>query len=193
MTLTHDYAATTRRAESVITDALDSWKNGLNAVTAPFQAFPTARQFPKFDAVEAVELQFQFIQRVVEVNYGYARQLAEATNTVTDAVRQHIEGLNSAVIEQFQSVSEATQSAVEHLEESVRETADEVERSERAARQKAAKAEREQRKQARNAAREPFLSLTKSELSDEAAKRNLPKTGTVNELIDRLAEDPADK
>ncbi len=41
MTLTQDYAATARRAESIITEALDAWKNGLNAMTAPLQAFPT--------------------------------------------------------------------------------------------------------------------------------------------------------
>jgi tRNA uridine 5-carbamoylmethylation protein Kti12 len=185
MTLTHDYAATTRRAESVLTDALDNWKNGLNAITAPLQAFPSNGSlptFPQFDAAEAVELQFQFVKRVVDVNYGYARQLAEATNTVTDAVRQHIEGLSSAVLEQLQSVSEATQSAVDTLEDSVRETADEAE-----------KAEREQRKAARDAAREHYRSLTKNELSDEAAKRNLRKTGTVDELVERLVADDTSK
>jgi hypothetical protein len=178
MTLTQDFAATTRRAESFLNDALDNWKNGLDAFSTPLQAFPTTGTFPKFDAAEAVELQFKFIQRVVDVNYGYALKLAEATNTVTGAVREHIEGLNTAVFEQLQSVSEATQSVVENLEDSVRETADEAE-----------KAERDQRRQARNAAREHYRSLTKNELSDEAGKRNLRKTGTVDELVERLVED----
>jgi len=190
MTLTQDYADTARRAESVFTDTLETWKNGLDAFTAPVQAFvPSTGTFPQFDAAEAVELQFKFIKRVVEVNYEYARQLAEASNTVSGAVRQHIEGLSTAVFEQVQSVAEATQGVVEDLEESVRETADEVERVQREALQASEKVEREQRKQARNAAREHYRSLTKNELVDEAAKRNLRKTGTVDELIDRLVED----
>jgi hypothetical protein len=92
MTQTHDFVTTTRRAESLFTEALDDWKNGLGALTAPFQALPSAGNFPQFDAAEAVELQFNFIKRAVDVNYGYARQLAEATNTVTCAARERIEG-----------------------------------------------------------------------------------------------------
>jgi hypothetical protein len=193
MTLTQDYAATTRRAESVLTDALGFWKNGLNTFTAPLQAFPSTSTFPQFDAAEAVELQFRFIKRVTDVNHGYATQLAEATNTVAGAVRQHIEGLNSAMFEQLQSVSEATQNAVGTLEASVRDTADETERVQRQARAEAEKAEREQQRQARKSAREHYRSLSKSELADEAAKRNLPKTGTIDELVDRLVEDDTAK
>jgi ABC-type transporter Mla subunit MlaD len=199
MTLTHDYAEATRRAESVFSGALDTWRTGVNAFNAPMQAMPSTYAFPQFDAAEAVELQFKFINRVVNVNHEYAVQLAEAANTVAGAFRQHLEGLNTAVLEQFQGVSEATQTVIAELEDSVRETADEVERVQREAqegadqaareaRQEAEKAEREQRRQARSAAREHFRSLTKNELSAEAAKRNLTKTGTVDELVDRLVE-----
>jgi hypothetical protein len=189
MTLTQDFAASTRRAESVLTEVLDSWKNGLNAFTTPLQAFPSTDSFPRFDAAEAVELQFKFIKRITDVNYEYARQLADATNTVTGAVREHIDGLNSAMIEQFQSVSGVAQSAVDTFEDSVRQTADEVQRVQREAQQQVEKAERDQRRQARNAAREQYTSLTKNQLAEEAAKRNLPKTGTVDELVDRLVKD----
>ena len=40
--------------------------------------------------------------------------------------------------------------------------------------------------QAREAAREPYEGLTKVELSDRLAERGLPKTGNVDELIERL-------
>ncbi len=233
MALTNDYAANTRRAESVLTDALDNWKSGLNTLTAPFQAVPTTPTFPQFDVAEALERQVKFMQQVIDVNVGYARQLAEATNTVTGAVRQHIEGLNTAVLKQVQSVSEATQGTVETLEESVRETADEVEQAQREAREQAERAQREQREQAakaereerqrvakaerekreqaeqaerekrqqaqkaerekRQQVREHYRSLNKNELSEEAAKRNLPKTGTVDELVDRLVQDVTSK
>ena len=196
MTVTNDHAATTtRRAESVVTTALENWKNGLNAVTAPFQAVPTVGAFPQFDVAEAIERQIKVIQQLIDVNAGYARQLAEATNTVTGAVRAHIEGLNTVMVQQVTSVSELTQSNVETLEESVQETADQAERIQREARERAAKVEREQRQLAQKAAREQrqqtrerYRSLNKNELSDEAAKRNLPKTGTIDELVERLVE-----
>ncbi len=47
-------------------------------------------------------------------------------------------------------------------------------------------AEREQARQARQQARERYEGLTKAELSDELAERELPKTRTVEELIERL-------
>ena len=135
MTLPTDYTATTRRAESVLTGALDNWKNSLNAVTAPLQALPTVGNFPQVDAAEALERQLKFLQQVIEVNYGYARQLAEATDTVSDAVRQHIEGLNTALLEQVKNVSETTQRNVESLEETLHETADQAERLQRETRE----------------------------------------------------------
>jgi hypothetical protein len=37
-------------------------------------------------------------------------------------------------------------------------------------------------------AREPYEGRTKAELSEELAQRGLPKTGNVNDLIDRLVD-----
>jgi len=156
MTSIDSYATTARHAESLFTDALDTWKNGLTVFAAPLQAIPgngNLRNLPQFDAAEAVELQFKVVRRVIDVNHGYARQLAEATNTVSDAVRQHVEGLNSAVLEQLQSVSQASESAVDTLEESVRGTANKTVRVQREASQTVEKAEPDQRKAARDAAR----------------------------------------
>jgi hypothetical protein len=204
MTLTHDDATTTRRAESVFTDALEAWRNGLYAMTAPLQAFPTSPTFPQFDLSEAVERQFTFIQKLVDVNHGYAVELAQASNTVAGAVRKHIEGLNAAVLEQVQSASELAQGTVESFEESVRESSDEFTRAQREAREQveqvereaaaeAQKAERNEVREARKSAREHYRNLTRSQLADEAEKRNLPKTGTVDALVDRLVEDDTNK
>ena len=57
-----------------------------------------------------------------------------------------------------------------------------------AERDKARKAEREQARQAHDQARERYEGLTKAELSDQLAERNLPKTGNVDELTQRLIE-----
>ena len=48
--------------------------------------------------------------------------------------------------------------------------------------------EREQARQAHQRARERYEGLTKAELSKQLAERDLPESGTVNELIERLVE-----
>jgi hypothetical protein len=52
----------------------------------------------------------------------------------------------------------------------------------------ARKAEREQARHAHDKARERYEGLTKAELSDRLDQRNLPKTGNVDELVERLVE-----
>src|SRR3954469_21549718 len=203
-----DFAANARRAESVLTSALDTWKTGLDSVTNQFRAFPSVGNLPQFDATEAVERQFAFIQQIVELNHQYARQLAEVANTLTGATSQQIESVSGAVRDQIQSVAETARGNVDQFEQTVRDTADQAEQTQREAREQAeeaqrqqvsdaAKAERQERKQAQDQARERYQSLTKSELADEAGKRNLPKTGNVDELgARRVADDtkypPAD-
>jgi len=200
MTVTYNYADTTRRAESVLSNAVDTWKNGLNNWTAPFQSIPSTPQFPQFDVAEVVERQVNVVQHFVDVNAEYARQLAGAGNTVSGAVRQHLEGLSSVWFNQVQSVSEVLQGTVETFEENVRDNADQAEQVQREQEEKAEQAEREERQAAQKAEREKraqvrehYRSLTKNELSEEAAKRNLPKTGTVDELVDRLVQSVTSK
>jgi len=197
MTVTDNYAANTRRTQSVLTNALDGWKNGLNSWTAPFQVLPAT---PQFDVAEVLERQVKVLQQFIDVNVEYARQLAEAGNTVSGAIRQHIDGLSSVAFNQIRTVSETLQGTVETFEESVRETAEQVEQAQREQAEKAEQEEREKRQQAqkverekRQQVREHYRDLTKNELSEEAAKRNLPKTGTVDELVDRLVQDVTSK
>ena len=52
----------------------------------------------------------------------------------------------------------------------------------------ARQAEREQARQAHERARQPYEGLSKAQLSDLLAKRDLPKTGNIDELIERLVE-----
>jgi hypothetical protein len=184
-----DYAANARRAESVLTTAMDSWKNGLDSVTNQFRAFPSVGNLPHVDATEAVERQFAFIQQIVELNHQYARQLAEVANTLTGATRQQIESVSGAVRDQVQSVAETARGNVDKLEQTQREAREQAEEAERQQERDAVKAERQERKQAEDRARERYQSLNKTELADEAGKRNLPKTGTVDELVDRLVAD----
>src|SRR4051794_35469199 len=194
-----DYAGTTRRGENLLTSTLQSWKSGVSTVADQFRAFPTLTTFPQFDATNGVERQFAVLKRVVDLNHEYARSLAEAATTLTGVTRQQIESVSSAVREQVQGVSDAARSGVDTLERTARDQAQQAERVEAEAREaaeeaqrqqarEAARVERQQAKEAHDQARERYQGLIKNELSDEAGERGLPKTGTVDELVERLVE-----
>jgi len=70
----------------------------------------------------------------------------------------------------------------------VREQAELAGKAEKEMVREARKAEREQARHAHDTARERYEGLTKAELSDLLDKRDLPKTGNVDELIERLVE-----
>jgi F0F1-type ATP synthase membrane subunit b/b' len=188
MTSATDFAATTRNAQTAFTTTLDSWKDGLTSVADQFRAIPSVGTLPQVDVTEAVERQFAFIQQIVDLNHQYARQLAEVANTLTGATRSQIESVGSVVRDQIASASDVARTGADKVEDAAREQADKAEQAEREQAREAAKAERQEQKQAADKARERYENLTKAELSEQAAKRDLPKTGTVDELVARLVE-----
>ena len=68
------------------------------------------------------------------------------------------------------------------------EQAEQAEQAQQELAREARRLERAQARQAHQQARERYEGLTKAELSNLLAKRGLPKTGNVNELIERLVE-----
>ena len=65
---------------------------------------------------------------------------------------------------------------------------EQAEQAEKEMVREARKADREQARRAHDKARQRYEGLTKAELSDLLDKRDLPKTGNVDELIERLVE-----
>jgi hypothetical protein len=160
----------------------------VSSVTEQFRAFPTIGNLPQVDVTEAVERQFAFIQQIVDLNHQYARQLAEVANTLTGATRSQLESVGSVVRNQVASISDVARTGADTVEQAAQEQADQAEQAERQQARDAAKAERAERKEAHDKAAERYEGLTKAELSEQAAKRDLPKTGTVDELVARLVE-----
>ena len=76
----------------------------------------------------------------------------------------------------------------EKAEQAALEQAEKAEQAEQELARQTRQAEREQARRAHKRARERYEGLTKAELSDQLAKRELPKTGNVDELIERLVE-----
>jgi hypothetical protein len=114
------------------------------------------------------------VQRTVDLNRDLAVKWAEAASALPGVVREHAEAAGEVVRDK---ATTAEQAAHEHAERATHELARE-----------ARKIEREQARKARAIARERYEGLTKAELSDLLAQRGLPKSGNVDQLIERLVE-----
>ena len=120
MTAATDSTATASNAQAALTTTLDRWKDGVSSVTEQFRSLPTIGNLPKVDLAEAVERQFAFIQRLVDLNHSYARQLAEVANTLTGATRSQLESVGNVVRDQVTSVSDVARTAADTAEKAVR-------------------------------------------------------------------------
>jgi hypothetical protein len=114
---------------------------------------------PQVNLVPVVERYFELVQRTVDISRDLTLKWAQAAGTLSGAAR-----------EQAESVADKAGQAGQDLAREAR------------------KVEREQARRAHDQARERYQGQTKAELSDQLEKRDLPKTGTVDELVERLVE-----
>ena len=129
---------------------------------------------PQVDLVPVVERYFEFVQRTVDISRDLTIKWAEAAGTLSGAVREQAESVGGLVRGQAES-------ARDFMHEQAGQAEKELAREAR-------QAEREQARHARDKARERYEGLTRAELSDRLDQRNLPKTGNVDELVERLVE-----
>ena len=167
-TLTRQYSTAANQARTAAEKTADLWGQGARTLA---DRLP---ELPQIDLVPAVERYFDLVQRTVDVNRRLAVRWAEAASALPGAVRDKTESANKVA---RAKASEAEQAAHEHAERATHELARE-----------AAKIERQQARKAHAMARERYEGLTKAELSDLLAKRGLPKSGNVDELVERLVE-----
>jgi SAP domain len=132
---------------------------------------------PQVDLVPVVERYFEFVQRTVDISRNLTLRWAEAAGTLSGAAREQAESVGGLVREQAGSARDF-----------VHEHAEQVKQAEQELAREARKADREQARRAHEEARQRYEGLTKAELSDLLDKRNLPKTGNVDELVERLVE-----
>ena len=173
MTSQNGYAAS--QARNAVDKTTDLWTQGTRGVTG------LVPRLPQVDLIPAVERYFDLVQRMVDVNRFLTVKWVQAAGTLTGVVRDQAESAADAVREMPASVGHAVHEQAAKAEQTVREQAEKAEQ-ERA--REARKAERQQARQAR----ERYEGQTKAELSDQLAARDLPKTGNVDELIERLVE-----
>ena len=205
MTGTQSHNGVARRAGAVAERSAETWKLGAKSITVPVDL---VSKLPMVDLTRPVQQFFQYMQKAVDLNRDLATAWAETVMSLSGVVREHAKKVSHIVKDEPESVADLAHEQAQQVERAAREQAEKIEQAEkeearrarRAEREQAEKieqaekeearqarqAEREQAKQAREQARERYEGLTKAELSDKLAERELPKTGNVEELIKRL-------
>jgi hypothetical protein len=177
--MTRQYSSATSRARSAVDKTADFWAQGARTLT---DRLPGLSQI---DLIPAVERYFDLVQQTVDINRRLTIKWAEAAGTLSGMVRDRAESAGNLVRDKAESAGDIVRDKAESVERTAREQAEQAEK-ERA--REARFAERQQARQAHDKARECYEGLTKAELSDQLAKRQLPKSGNVDELIERLVE-----
>ena len=169
---TERYRAAASQSASTAEKIADFWTQGSQKLTD--RMLPG---LPQVDLVPMVERYFEFVQRTVDISRNLTLKWAESAVTLSGAVREQAESTREFVHEQAGKAEQAARQQAVQAEQAEQELA-----------RQARKAEREQAKQAHDISRERYQGLTKAELSDQLDHRHLPKTGTVDELVERLVE-----
>jgi hypothetical protein len=179
--ITKQYSTAARQARSVVERTTDVWTQGARTLT---DVLPTV---PQVDLVPAVERYFDFVQRTVELNRSIAMKWARAANSLSGTVHDRSESVGEDLRDRAESAGEVVRERAAAVEQAGRVQARRVEQVQQEFTREARKIEREQAKRAHARARARYEGLTRAELSDLLAERGLPKTGNVDQLVERLA------
>ncbi len=181
--MTRHYSDAASQARHAADKAADVWTQGARGVTGLIPRLPQIDipRLPQIDLIPAVERYFNVVQVTVDINRYLAVKWVQAAGRLTGVARDQAESAADVVRKMPASVGHAVHEQAAQAEQAVHGQAEQAER-ERA--RQARKAEREQARQAR----ERYEGQTKAELSDQLAERELPKTGNLDELIERLVE-----
>jgi uncharacterized protein with von Willebrand factor type A (vWA) domain len=196
MTSNEPYAAAASQVRKATEQSADAWKEGTKKLFDQVGTIPT---MPQVDLNQPVEQYFDFVQRTVDLNRELATKWAQWVNTLSGAARERAESFSRIVkdqadtlagmaAQQAQKTEQVARDQAERAEQAKREQEREAEEAEKAKAREAKRIEREKARKAQEKAREAYEGLTKADLSDQLAERGLPKTGNVDDLIDRLVE-----
>jgi len=180
--MTRQYSSATSRARSAVDKTADLWTQGARTLTDRLPGLP------QIDLIPAVERYFDLVQQTVDINRRLTIKWVGAAGTLSEKVRDRAESAGNLVRDKAESAGDIVRDKAESAERTAREQAEQAEQAEKERAREARFAERRQARQAHDKARERYEGFTKAELSDQLAKRQLPKSGNVEELIERLVE-----
>ena len=177
--MTTQYRAAAARARNATEKTADFWARGARTAT------DLVSGLPRIDLVPAVERYFELVQRTVDINRRLAVRCAAAVGTLSGVVRMKAESAGDLVRQKAEAADNVMREQGEKAQQAALEQA---EKAEKALARQVRQAAREQARRAHKRARERYEGRTKAELSDQLAKRGLPRTGNVDELIERLVQ-----
>ena len=180
--MTRQYSAAASHARNAVDKTADVWTEGARTVTGRLPGLPQVNLVP------AVERYFELVQRMVDINRRLAVRWAEAAGTLSGVAREKAGSAGDVVREKAEVAGNVARGQAQRAEQAAHEQAGKVEQAERELARQARQAERQQARQAHARARQRYEGRPKAELSDLLAKRELPKTGNIDELIERLVE-----
>jgi len=213
--VTRQYSAGASHARNAVDKTADVWTEGARTVTGRLPGLPQLDLVPAveryFDLVQrTVDINRRLAVRWAEAAATLSGVVREKAGSAGDVMREKAEAAGNVAREQAAKAEQAAREQAAKADQAEKELArrarqaekEQAEKAGRAAREQAAKAdqaeqelarqarqaEREHARQAHQRARQPFEGLSKAQLSDLLAKRDLPKTGNIDELIERLVE-----
>ena len=195
MTSTETFTAPNGQARQATEKTAEAFKHGVHQATE--RAEGMVAQLPRVDLSEGVQRYFEFVQQAVDMQRELATKWAELLTSMSGSFREQTESFSHLVTEQTDRVADLTTQQAQKVEQTAHEQADKVERVQREKIEQAERAEKEQAREAKRVEREQakkaddeakarYEGLTKAELADQLAERGLPKSGNVEELIERL-------
>jgi hypothetical protein len=180
---TERYSAVASKATGTVEKIADFWAQGAQTLTN--RMLPGV---PRVDLVPVVERYYEFVQRTVNISRDLTIMWAETAGTLSGIAREQADSVGGLVREQTESAREFVHEQADKAEQAAHELAEQAEQAGRELAREARKVERDQVRHAHEVARKHYEGMTKAELSDLLAKRDLAKTGTVDELVERLVE-----
>ena len=171
------------QAREATEKSVQAWRRGVQAFTDPAGV---VSRLPRIDLTEPVSQYFEFLQQIVDLNRDLATRWAELVTSLTGAVQEQAERVGGVLSDQVDAVADLAVTPARQGQQLADEQAARAEEAAQERDREAKRAERAAAKQARERARRRYEGLTKAELADQLAERDLPKTGTVDELIERL-------
>ena len=180
---TQRYSAAASQSAGTVEKIADFWTQGSRKLTEYMPA-----GLPQVNLVPVVERYFEFVQRTVDISRDVTIKWAEAAGMLSGVAREQAESVGGLVREQAGSARDFVHEQADKAEQAAHEQAEQAEQAKQELAREARKAEREQARRAHEKARAHYEGMTKAELSDLLAQRDLPKTGNVDELVERLVE-----
>jgi|SRR6478735_9481927 SAP domain len=184
MTSNQPYISAAGQARETTERLAGAWREGMTKLAD--QATTMIPTDAPVDLNQAVDRYFQFVQRTVDVNRDLAISWAELVDTLTGATREQAESFSRIVRDQADTLAGMAAHQFERTEQVAQGRVEQVEQERRVKRARQAEGDRVKLDRAK--AREAYEGLTKAELSDQLAALGLPKSGNVDDLIDRLVE-----